>query len=111
MRLGKNQKSILQWLLIVESVNRQFLYEQLWPDDSKTIVKQDTINLLSQAIKSLKDRKLINEKNGFLFLTSDGISECKKINRKEMSLKPDPEIGNKEKLELLKIRLKEQLRG
>ena len=120
MKLGKKQKSILQWAMVLDHVDRQFLYEYIWPDVAVSISRSSftwghfprVINKLSQALRALKKRGLIVEKDNLIFLTPYGADACKEINRKEMNLsyKLVPKISDRERLEQLKKRMAEKMR-
>ena len=97
MRLGKLQKSILEYCLWLGHVDREYLYKTEYPGILKLIEEQKSFDRkfkskyqnqirvsISQSIKALKAKKLITERHGLIFPTVLGRSAIQERNRKEL---------------------------
>jgi hypothetical protein len=97
MRLGKVERQILELCLWLGSIDRQYIYETLWPKEAKMIKEHDLTlswnnynevqSMVSQSLKALKREELINDKDGYIALTLLGKNTIQKYNVKDVGFK------------------------
>lgn len=97
MRLGKVEKQILKFCLWLGRIDRQYIYETLWPEEAKMIKEHDLTlswdsynrvqSMVSQSLKALEREELINDEDGYIALTLLGKNTIQKYNAKDVGFK------------------------